>query len=111
MAKKRIAKQTDVVTEMSTDTHTDKTTPEQKEVGQVAPKAQHLKLENFRLSTTDQANLKKILGQVNELSKKPISKTLVIRALLSLGCGIKPEKILKEATAILKANVDLQLKA
>lgn len=111
MAKKRITKQTDVVTETNTHTNINETTPQQKEVELVTPKIEFSKINNFRLSNVDQANLQKIIEEVYQHCNKKLSKTLVIRALLSAGCKMGPKKILKEATAILKANVDLQLKA
>lgn len=65
------------------------------------------KLKNYRLSVADQENLQSIVDAVNRISSKEVSQTLIVKALISLGCKTKPERILKEAKEVLKANVDL----
>lgn len=67
------------------------------------------KLKNYRLSIADQESLQSIVDAVNRISSKEVSQTLIVKALISLGCKTKPERILKEAKEVLKANVDLRL--
>lgn len=67
------------------------------------------KLKNYRLSVADQESLQSIVDAVNRISSKEVSQTLIVKALISLGCKTKPERILKEAKEVLKANVDLLL--
>lgn len=56
---------------------------------------------SFRLNGDDLANLKQITASANSMSRSKISETKVVKALLQLGAGLPPEKIIKALKEIL----------
>jgi hypothetical protein len=54
-----------------------------------------LKPTSFRLNENDKDRLKKIVAEVNELSNRKVSETLVIQALLFNARNIDPYKLIK----------------
>ena len=65
------------------------------------PKKKKPTLKNYRLSEPDLQSLRKIVVAVNQLSPyKEISETSVIKALISIGSRLHPDKILRAVKEI-----------
>ena len=92
MAKKKLGNASSKLTQVH---------PVTKPTGVVPEKKSSSHPKSFRLNGDDIANLKQITAQVNAVSRSKVSETKVVQALLQLGTGIAPERIVKALKEIL----------